>query len=459
METMNTEASTGRGTVGDVVARIERMPISTWHLKARFIIGIATFFDGFDAIAIAYVLPVIGPQWHLTPSQIGLLLSASFGGQILAALFFGWWAERYGRMPAIIWSTIIYSAMSLACAFAWDFWSLLALRTLQGIGIGGEVPVAMTYLAELSRTRGRGRFLLLYELVFPVGLVAAVLVGAWLVPNLGWQSLFVVGAFPALIVFFMQRLLPESPRWLATHGRYAEADAVLTTIEKSTERSTKRSLPPPQLVVTAQERSASFADLFGPQYLKRTLTSWAIWSCCYFCTFGLATWLPSIYRSVFQLSVSDALSYSVVTQVVGLGGCLVCALSIDLVRRGTWFAMAFTGAAATFLWLWGANPSSPTTVMIAGSLAYFFINFISIGVYLYTPEIYPTRVRAIGLSASACWARIASFVGPNVIGALMGAWGLSSVFLGFAVAAFLGAIVAVLFVTETRFKVLEEISP
>src|SRR5262245_5877462 len=91
-----------QGTVADIVARIERMPISAWHLRARFIIGVATFFDGFDAIAIAYVLPVIGPQWHLTPGQIGLLLSASFGGQLIAALFFGWWAERYGRMPAII---------------------------------------------------------------------------------------------------------------------------------------------------------------------------------------------------------------------------------------------------------------------------------------------------------------------------------------------------------------------
>ena len=243
------------------------------------------------------------------------------------------------------------------------------------------------------RTRGRGRFLLLYELVFPVGLVAAVLVGAWLVPNLGWQSLFVVGAFPALIVFFMQRLLPESPRWLATHGRYAEADAVLTTIEKSTERSTKRSLPPPQPVVTAQERSASFADLFGPQYLKRTLTSWAIWSCCYFCTFGLATWLPSIYRSVFQLSVSDALSYSVVTQVVGLGGCLVCALSIDLVRRDLHVVRnGVHGRCSHVSLALGGQPKLANHRHDRRVARVFFINFISIGVYLFTPgDISHTR--------------------------------------------------------------------
>src|SRR5262249_395487 len=150
--------------------------------------------------------------------------------------------------PAIIWSTLIYSIGSLACAFAWDFNSLLVLRTLQGFGIGGEVPVAIAYIAELSHARGRGRFLLLYEIVFPIGLVAAALVGRWVVPEFGWRWLFVIGAAPALVVFFMQRLLPESPRWLATHGRATEADAVVTMIEKSIERSTGHPLPPPQPV-------------------------------------------------------------------------------------------------------------------------------------------------------------------------------------------------------------------
>src|SRR6185295_8859649 len=131
---MNSPAlAPARGTVDDVVGRIERMPMSTWHLKTRVVVGVATFFDGFDAISIAYVLPAVAPLWHLTPTQIGLLLSASFAGQVLAALVSGWLAERYGRLPVIIWSTLMYSLLSFACAFAWDFWSLLVLRTLQGI--------------------------------------------------------------------------------------------------------------------------------------------------------------------------------------------------------------------------------------------------------------------------------------------------------------------------------------
>jgi MFS transporter, putative metabolite:H+ symporter len=184
-----------------------------------------------------------------------------------------------------------------------------------------------------------------------------------------------------------------------------------------------------------------------------------VWSACFFCNFGLVVWLPSIYRTVFHLSVSDALLYTLVTQSVGLIACLVCALSIDRFFRRVWFAGAFVGAAAFFFWLGYINPSSPVTILAVGSAAYFFISLISIGVYLYTPEIYPTRARAIGITSSACWARIASFIGPNVVGAAMITWGLGSVFLMFAAVATFGAIVAGLWMSETRFKVLEQISP
>src|SRR5215510_12981692 len=152
-----------------VVARIERLPLSAWQIKARIIVGTATFFDAFDTLAIAAVLPAI-------------------------ALLFGWVSERYGRMTAMVWSIAVFAVMSLVCAVAWDFSSLLIFRAIQGIGLGGEVPVAAAYISELTRAQGRGRFVLLYELVFPIGLVGASLVGLWVVPQLGWQWMFVLGA-------------------------------------------------------------------------------------------------------------------------------------------------------------------------------------------------------------------------------------------------------------------------
>ena len=107
----------GGGSIDDVVARIERMPISWWHVRTRIIIGVATFFDAFDALAIAFVLPVLVPLWKLNGPQIGFLIAAGYLGQLAGALFFGWIAERYGRLTAVVWSILIFAVMSLACAF------------------------------------------------------------------------------------------------------------------------------------------------------------------------------------------------------------------------------------------------------------------------------------------------------------------------------------------------------
>src|ERR1043166_9054260 len=185
---------TDRAAVDNIVARLERLPTSWWQVKTRIIVGVATFFDAFDALAIASVLPVIVPLWKLTPPQIGFLISAGFLGQLVGALLFGWIAERYGRMTAMIWSIALFAVMSLVCAFAWDYNSLLVFRTIQGIGLGGEVPVAAVFISELTRAQGRGRFVLLYELVFPIGLVAVRLASFWVVPKLGWQWMFYIGA-------------------------------------------------------------------------------------------------------------------------------------------------------------------------------------------------------------------------------------------------------------------------
>src|SRR5260221_14414100 len=130
-----------RASVDDIVARLERLPTSWWQVKARIIVGVATFFDAFDALAIASVLPVIVPLWKLTPPEIGGMISAGFLGQLLGALLFGWIAERYGRMNAMVGSIAPFGVISLACALASDYRSLLALRTIQRIGLGREGPV------------------------------------------------------------------------------------------------------------------------------------------------------------------------------------------------------------------------------------------------------------------------------------------------------------------------------
>ena len=444
--------------VDRIVARIERLPTSWWQVKARIIVGTATFFDAFDALAIASVLPVVAPLWKLTQPQTGFLISAGFLGQLVGALLFGWLAEHHGRMTAMIWSIALFSMMSLVCAFAFDYWSLLVLRAIQGIGLGGEVPVAAVFISELAKAKGRGRFVLLYELVFPIGLVAASLVGLWVVPRLGWQYMFAIGALPGLLALLLRRLLPESPRWLAVRGRHSEAEAAMAYIESETLKATGEPLPPVKPVVSTLEKPASLADLFGPLYLRRTLVVWVMWFCAYCVNYGLAIWLPTVYRTVFKLPLEQSLKYGLITQAVGLLGTLICALVIDHVGRRLWFAWSFAAAAVALAALAVYQAPTAEQVLTCMTIAYFFISSVNIGVYLYTPELYPTRVRALAVGTATAWLRFASIIGPTVVGTMI-ASGLPAVFLTFAAVAGIAAAITGLFAVETKGHVLEEASP
>ena len=320
------------------------------------------------------------------------------------------------------------------------------------------MPVAAVYISEITRAKGRGRFVLLYELIFPIGLVAAGLAANWIVPHLGWQYMFVLGAIPAALIYVLQRQLPESPRWLAARGCDKDAESALSVIERETERTTRRPLPPVQAVLATDERPARWSDLFGPIYLRRTLVVWTIWFTAYLVTYGLTVWLPTIYRTVFHLPLEQALQYGLITQVAGLLGTLTCALTIDYLGRRPSFSIAFVGVAAALIGLTVVGADAPTNVLVFVSIAFFFSSVVSIGAYLYTPELYPTRARALGVGVATAWLRLASMVGPTVVGMMIGG-GLGNVFLAFGVAAAIAAAVTALFAVETKNRVLEEISP
>jgi MFS transporter, putative metabolite:H+ symporter len=445
-------------TPQEIVARVERLPVSWWHVKTRIIVGVATFFDAFDALAIASVLPAIVPMWELTPPQIGVLISSGFLGQLLGALFFGWFAEKYGRMTGMIWSIGTFAVMSFVCGFAWNYESLLAFRLIQGFGLGGEVPIAAVYISELSRSDVRGRFVMLYELIFPVGIAAASVLGLWVIPTLGWRYMFIIGAIPAVLVLFLRRVLPESPRWLANAGRLKEAELAIVQIERETERATRHPLPAYRLGVAIAGKRASLSDLFGPLYLRRTLVVWLIWFTAYLVNYGLSIWMPTVFRTLFKLPLDIALRYGLITAAFGLLGAATAALIIDSVGRKPLFVVSFAGAAAALIMLSRiANPSAEQ-VLVFITISYVFVSAINLSVYLYTPELYPTRVRAVGVGAATAWLRLASMIGPTAVG-FMVTRGLNSVFLACGGLTLVTAIVTALFAIETKWRVLEEVSP
>ncbi|ABV60991.1 MFS transporter [Bacillus pumilus] len=436
-----------------LLTRMESVPFSRWHLKPRIIMGSATFFDAFDALSLAFVLPVLIGMWSLSPAQIGLLIGSGYIGQAIGAIFFGWLAERRGRVFSAKWTVLLMSVMSIACVFSGNFMALFIFRFIQGIGVGGEVPVAASYINELSRAQGRGRFFMLYEMIFPLGLMISAQIGAFVVPSFGWKWMFLIGGIGGLIVFVFFFMLRESPRWLISKGRFDEAERIIEEIEASTDKR----MPVAKQVSSSTEKG-DWKELFSTFYRKRTLIVWGLWFSAYFVSNGLNNWLPSLYNTVYNLPVGDSLRAASLTNILQTVGVFACAFLIDKVGRKRWATIAFivTGALLTALWISGA--SSPESVIYLGSAAYGMMGTITVLLYLYTPEIYPTRMRVIGTAFATAWLRLASAIAPIMIGFILEVSGVSTIFILFASVTVVGAILAFKMI-ETREKVLEDIAP
>jgi len=442
-----------------IVARIERLPPSRWSVRARIIVGSATFFDGFDGLALVYTLPALFPLWHLTPQRAGLLFTAGAIGQMLGAAIFGRLAERWGRLPVVMLTIAIFSVGSLACAFAWNYESMMALRFLQGLGLGGQVPVAATYIAELSKAPTRGKFVLVYEMLFAIGLFFCALIGAWVVPSFGWQYLFVIGAVPVLIPLFLRRSLLESPRWLVSQGRLAEAEQVVTRIEAAIVAEGKKLDEPVALPIRTRVEKAGLWDLFKGLYFSRTLLAWFTSFIIGFIAHGTTQWLPSLYRTVFHLDLATALRYGLVSSAAAMIGTVYVALLIDKLGRKTWFLINFIGGAAAFTTLYAVGAASATNLLIFASIAVLFaapnVNML----YLFTPELFPTRLRSTGCGTSGVFLRLGNAAAPACVGFILAGAGINGVYLMLAAVAVFAAVMMLIFGIETRKRVLEEISP
>lgn len=445
-----------------LLARIERTQVSALHIRALLVMGSATFFDAFDVLAIAYVLPTLIGVWKLAPRTIGVLISSSFLGQIVGALFFGWLAERIGRLRCAKITIALYSLMSLLCAASWNIPSLLAFRTIQGIGLGGEVPVAAAYINEILRAKGRGRYFLVYQFIFPIGLVGASLLGYWLVPLFGWRTMFLIGGLPAILVLalFAGNILPESPRWLVSKGRLDEAEKIVAQMESavgSGEEMIPR-VPEPVPIAAAAHRETSWLELFRGIYRLRTIVVWCIWVTTYFVTYGINTWLPTIFRTYYKYSVADALRIGVIINLAGLAGAFLCAMLVDRIGRKPWFILAYALGASPLIAIWIRGAGNPREVILLVAISFLFISGNSMLVYLYTTEIYPTRLRSLGTGAASAWLRVASAAGPAIVGFALAGYGVSGVFFMFGLISLAGAAIS-LGTVETRERVLEEISP
>jgi putative MFS transporter len=450
---------TGSADTYQIAERLERLPISAWHTKTGLIVSFAFFFDAFDALAIAYVLPVLVPLWKIPPSDIGALISIGFAGQAIGAVVFGYMAQRYGRVPVAIWTLLLFSVMSFACAFAWDYNSLFWMRFVQGLGLGGEIPVISAYLSEFAKAERRARFIILFQLAFPIGLLASSLAGLIVVPTIGWHWMFIIGAFPAFVAIPFRFMLKESPRWLASRGNFAEADRVMRSIEDEISENGSKPLPPiPTELPPAVVQSTRILDLLSGIYARRTIAVWLLWISTYLVVYGLLGWLPTIWGRVFKLSVTDALWYGFIASLVGLAATIVIAFLLDKVGRKIWFGIALILSGLLLLPLWGAGEMAASTVLMWVCLSLFWINTVAVSLATFTSENYPTHLRALGGGVAGAWQRLASMVGPLLVGWILPKYGIGAVFLMFATSALLGGISCLLLAIETKGKTLEQLA-
>jgi putative MFS transporter len=443
-----------------LIARLERLPMTRIHVLARLIVGCATFFDGYTSLTIAYALPVLVHQWSMSPQSAGYIISVGYLGQLCGALLFGWLAERKGRLRVTTMTVAVYSVMNLVCVFAWSPVSLGLFRFIQGIGVGGEVPVAGTYINELSTARNRGRFFLLYEIVFGLGLTASGILGYLLVPVFGWQMMFIIGTVPVLLLAPLRLFLPESPRWLISQGRLTEAEAIVTRLENlCVERGVNLPTPVPIAWQPVVSQRGAWRELFSPFYRVRTLMLWVLWLSSYLVLNGMVTWLPTLYRSIFGLPLSTSLAYGFTMTGVSVCIGVICGLTIDRVGRRRWFTAAFFLGMIPLLVLAATVARSATEILVFATMAYSIIQTVTLSLYLYSGELYPTRIRALGTAFGSAWLRLGSAIGPLLVGWIVGSYGIAPVFLTFAGVLCVGGLVCFWFSLESKGRVLEELSP
>ncbi|MGW1926701.1 MFS transporter, partial [Streptomyces massasporeus] len=292
----------------------------------------------------------------------------------------------------------------------------------------------------------------------PAGLAAATLVAVWVVPHFGWRALFVIGTIPVLLAAALPRQVAESPRWLLSRGRVREAEEVIARSEAEVARSTSGALPAPAADLADEPAGGRLGDLFRGRYLRRTAVVSGLWFVAYYVNHGISTWLPSLYTKTFGLDLTTALVYSLLSNMTGLLGTFVVALLIDRVGRRPALVGALVGTVLSLGVLALAGATSGGQVALFASCTTFFLYAINAGLYLYSPELYPTSNRARGAAFGGVWNRLGVILGPVTVGAIIGAGGsLSLVFAQLAVVAAVGAAIAC-FAVETKGRTLEELN-
>lgn len=444
-----------------IVARMERLPLGSFHYRMLGINGAAWAFDAFDVGLVTFVVTALTKAWNLSTGQVGLLLSIGLVGMFVGAVVSGYVSDRWGRKTVFQATMLIFSIFSIACALAPNFSTLLIFRFLVGVGLGGETPVVTSLLSEFVPSQKRGKLQGLLNTFWAVGWLAAAVISYFIIPTIGWRWAFVAGAIPAFYIFIVRRHLPESPRWLISKGRLDEAEKVVASIENEIEK--KIPLPPVEAenisIDKTTTQKVTLGLLFSEHYLRRTVMLWGLWFLAMFGYYGLFSWLPTLFVKAGHTMVKSFL-YVVIMQIAYVPNQILAALLMDKVgRKKLLVANLLLAGVATVAYGWALGHNVATAQVVAlGVITSFFVSAIWGITYTYTPELYPTSVRASGTGGAAAMSRVGSMLAPMVIGFGLSSMGITGVFAIIAGAFVLASILVQILGIETKGTVLKDIS-
>ncbi len=396
--------------------RIESLPMTKMTWTILVVIGIGWMFDAMDQGMVSYVIADISNDWQLSLYDKGWLTSSGIIGMIIGAALSGNIADKFGRRTVVVVTLLLYSVGSFLSGLSTEYWMLIVFRFITGFGLGGELPVASAMVTEMSPARYRGRNVVLLESFWAWGWIASALVGYLLVPVYGWRIAFFVGAVPALFAAILRQIVPESPRYLEIAGRHDEANAIVSKMERQAGVEPIDDGPEEDNVVKAGWAD-SFKKLWSRKNVRSTVVLWVIWFGINLGYYGFVLWTPSLLQER-GFGMVKSFEFTLIMSLAQLPGYFSAAYLIEKIGRKPTMIVYFLGTALAS-WLFG-HASTETEVLATGCLLYFFALGAWGCVYSYTPEVYPTDIRASGSGWASAFGRVGAAIAPWVVPIIYG---------------------------------------
>lgn len=462
-------------TAEQVAGRLDRLPVTRFHRRFIAKIALGGWFDAYDnfiAGTLAVTLPAAGvlpkPQANEF-SLLGLFMAALPFGMFLGAAFLGMASDYLGRRFAFILMLLLYSLASLVggCYYPLTAWlgasagiALLFLtRIVAGAGIGAENVVIDVYVSELMPQQVRGRAMALTQAIIFTAVPVAALLARWLTHEgspRDWWLLLVIGSLGALFTWYFRRSLPESPRWSAQAGRFAEAAQTLAEIETAVERETGRPLPPvPATAAVASKRRLSFAQIWSPLYRGRTLMLIAFQLLQTISYYGFMHWVVSLLvKKGFERN--EALNMQLAVFLLAPVGPLLGMWASERCQR-KWLIVGLALALAATQFGFGLS-NNALVLTLLGTVIVVCLNGFSAVFHAYQAELFPTEARATGVGFTYAWSRASMVATALVMPGLIE--GQSLLAYGLMASAMLSvAVIVGVFGPLTNARSLEELSP